>query len=85
MDSPMPAIVTAGGMRTDFIITRDGRKLPISVTPNILRDADGMAIGAVEFFRDRVIDGHDRHGLRLVPVLRSKLQLRNDKGSAAGV
>jgi PAS domain S-box-containing protein len=34
------------------IITRDGRKLPISVTTSILRDGDGMAIGAVEFFRD---------------------------------
>jgi len=34
------------------IITRDGRKRPISVTTSILRDADGMALGAVEFFRD---------------------------------
>jgi PAS domain S-box-containing protein len=34
------------------IITRDGRKLPISVTTSILRDADGRVIGAVEFFRD---------------------------------
>ena len=34
------------------IITRDGREVPISVTTTLLKDRDGTAIGAVEFFRD---------------------------------
>ena len=34
------------------IITRDGRKVPISVTTSLLRDDDGDVEGAVEFFRD---------------------------------
>ena len=34
------------------IITRDGRKVPIQVSTTILRDEEGDAIGAVEFFRD---------------------------------
>jgi PAS domain S-box-containing protein len=34
------------------IITKDGRKVPIRVTTEVLRDDDGQVIGAVEFFRD---------------------------------
>jgi PAS domain S-box-containing protein len=34
------------------IITRDGREVPISVTTTLLKDGDGAAVGAVEFFRD---------------------------------
>jgi PAS domain S-box-containing protein len=34
------------------IITRDGRKVPISVSTNLLRDEEGQTVGAVEFFRD---------------------------------
>jgi PAS domain S-box-containing protein len=34
------------------IISRDGRKVPISVSTTILRDANNRSIGAVEFFRD---------------------------------
>ena len=34
------------------IITRDGRRVPISVSTTVLRDPNGHFIGAVEFFRD---------------------------------
>jgi PAS domain S-box-containing protein len=34
------------------IITRDGRKVPISVSTTLLRDASNQCVGAVEFFRD---------------------------------
>ncbi|MBD3161171.1 MAG: PAS domain S-box protein [Candidatus Latescibacteria bacterium] len=34
------------------IITKDGRKVPIRVTTEVLRDETGEVIGAVEFFRD---------------------------------
>ncbi|MBI4831142.1 MAG: sigma 54-interacting transcriptional regulator [Candidatus Lindowbacteria bacterium] len=34
------------------IITRDGRKTPISVSTTLLRDDSKQCIGAVEFFRD---------------------------------
>jgi len=34
------------------IITRDGREVPISVTTTLLKDENGTAVGAVEFFRD---------------------------------
>jgi PAS domain S-box-containing protein len=34
------------------IITRDGRKVPISVSTTVLRDAERRHLGAVEFFRD---------------------------------
>jgi PAS domain S-box-containing protein len=34
------------------IISRDGRKVPISVSTTMLRDAHGQFVGAVEFFRD---------------------------------
>jgi PAS domain S-box-containing protein len=34
------------------IITKDGRKIPISVTTTVLRDSEGEVVGAVEFFRD---------------------------------
>jgi PAS domain S-box-containing protein len=34
------------------IITRDGRKVPISVSTTLLRDEDKQCLGAVEFFRD---------------------------------
>jgi len=34
------------------IITKDGREIPISVTTTLLQDESGVAIGAVEFFRD---------------------------------
>ncbi len=34
------------------IITRDGRKVPISLTTTILHDDDGKAIGGIELFRD---------------------------------
>jgi PAS domain S-box-containing protein len=34
------------------IVTRDGRKVPISVSTTLLRDECGECVGAVEFFRD---------------------------------
>ncbi len=34
------------------IISRDGREIPVSLSTEVLRDAEGDAIGAVEFFRD---------------------------------
>jgi len=34
------------------IITREGKRVPISVRTNLLRDDDGERLGAVEFFRD---------------------------------
>ncbi|MEN8148928.1 MAG: sigma 54-interacting transcriptional regulator [Planctomycetota bacterium] len=34
------------------ILTKDGRKRPISVTTSILRDPEDQVVGAVEFFRD---------------------------------
>ncbi len=34
------------------IIAKDGRKVPISVTTNVLHDEDGNLQGAVEFFQD---------------------------------
>jgi PAS domain S-box-containing protein len=34
------------------IITRDGRRVPISVSTTVLRDPKGQFVGAVEFFRD---------------------------------
>ncbi len=34
------------------IITRDGRKTPISVSTTLLRDEENRCVGAVEFFRD---------------------------------
>ncbi|GAB4347604.1 MAG: sigma 54-interacting transcriptional regulator OrpR [Candidatus Abyssubacteria bacterium] len=34
------------------IITRDGRKVPISVSTTLLRDEENQCLGAVEFFRD---------------------------------
>jgi PAS domain S-box-containing protein len=34
------------------IITRDGRKVPISVSTSVLRGENGERVGAVEFFRD---------------------------------
>jgi PAS domain S-box-containing protein len=34
------------------IITRDGRKVPISVSTTLLRDQSGAFVGAAEFFRD---------------------------------
>lgn len=34
------------------IITKEGCDLPISVTTTLLRDENGTAVGAVEFFRD---------------------------------
>ena len=34
------------------IITRDGREIPIAVTTTLLKDENGTAIGAVEFFQD---------------------------------
>jgi PAS domain S-box-containing protein len=35
------------------ILTRDGRRIPISVTTAVLRDDGGKFVGAVELFRDR--------------------------------
>ncbi len=34
------------------LITRDGREVPISVPPPLLKDESDVAVGAVEFFRD---------------------------------
>jgi PAS domain S-box-containing protein len=34
------------------IITRDGRKVPISISTTLLRDPSGQSVGAAEFFRD---------------------------------
>lgn len=38
--------------RTGFIIDRQGRKIPVSVSTAVLRDASGRVIGGAETFRD---------------------------------
>jgi len=35
-----------------YIVTADGRRIPISVSTAVLRDADGRVVGGVETFRD---------------------------------
>jgi PAS domain S-box-containing protein len=42
------------------ILTKEGCELPISVSTTLLKDAEGRAIGAVEFFRD-LSDLEDLH------------------------
>jgi len=57
------------------IITRDGREVPISVTTTILRDENGTAVGAVEFFRD----------VSEVEHLRNKLEQKQALGEIVSV
>jgi len=38
--------------RSGFIVTADGRRIPISVSTALLRDSNGSIIGAAETFRD---------------------------------
>ena len=45
------------------IITRDGREVPISVTTMLLKDENGTAVGAVEFFSDESEVEHLRNKL----------------------
>jgi PAS domain S-box-containing protein len=45
------------------IMTRDGRKLPVTISTTLLRDADGKPVGAVEFFRDLSIEEELRNRL----------------------
>ena len=51
------------------ILTRDGRKVPISVSTSILHDENGAAVGAVEFFRDLTeVEDLERRLERVTPV-----------------
>ena len=45
------------------IMTRDGRKLPVSISTTLLRDPQGRPVGAVEFFRDLSVEEELRHRL----------------------
>ncbi len=45
------------------IMTRDGRKLPVTISTTLLRDSDGKPVGAVEFFRDLSIEEELRNRL----------------------
>jgi len=56
--------------RTAFIVTAGGRRIPISVSTSLLRDARGNLRGGVETFRD----------LSLVEELRKELQGRYQLG-----
>lgn len=47
-----------------YIIRADGRRIPISVTSNVLLDADGKVVGGVESFRDLSEIHHLRRELR---------------------
>jgi PAS domain S-box-containing protein len=56
--------------RAGFIVSADGRRIPVSVSTAILRDADGRIVGGAETFRDlsvveelrRELDGRVRMG-----------------------
>ena len=51
------------------IITRDGRRVPIRVTTEVLRDGAGEVVGAVEFFRDiSEVENLERHYEGLEPL-----------------
>jgi PAS domain S-box-containing protein len=56
--------------RTAFIIDARGRRIPVSVSTALLRDADGRIVGGVETFRD----------LSLVEELRKELKGRFQMG-----
>ena len=56
--------------RSAFIIDADGRRIPISVSTALLRDAAGRVVGGVETFRD----------LSLVEELRRELEGRFELG-----
>jgi PAS domain S-box-containing protein len=56
--------------RAAFIVTADGRRIPISVSTALLRDAKGRVIGGAETFRD----------LSLVEELRKELSGRCQVG-----
>ena len=45
------------------ILTRDGRRVPISVHTTLLRDPSGQVVGAAEFFRDMSALENLRHEL----------------------
>ncbi len=38
------------------IVARDGQSIPVGVSTTLLTDEDGMAVGAVEFFRDLSVE-----------------------------
>lgn len=60
--------------RSAFIVTAQGRRVPISVSTAILRDAKGRAAGGVETFRD----------LSVVEELRKELESRYQMGDLVG-
>jgi PAS domain S-box-containing protein len=45
------------------IMTRGGRKLPVSISTTLLRDGGGKPVGAVEFIRDLSVEEELRHRL----------------------
>ena len=47
-----------------FIITADGKKIPVSISTALLRDADGNIIGGVETFRDLTVEEELKRELR---------------------
>jgi PAS domain S-box-containing protein len=65
MDSGRPII-----NKSAFIVDANGRRIPISVSTALLRDAQGSIVGGVETFRD----------LSLVEELRKELEQRHEVG-----
>lgn len=47
-----------------FIITADGKKIPVSISTALLRDADGNIVGGVETFRDLTVEEELKRELR---------------------
>jgi len=57
-----------------YIVDADGRRIPISISAAILRDADGNVIGGVETFRD----------LSMVEELRKELEAKHTFADIVG-
>jgi PAS domain S-box-containing protein len=60
------------------IMTRDRRKLPVSISTTLLRDAGGKPVGAVEFFRDLSVEEELRHRLAQCDAF-GNLRSENDR------
>ncbi len=57
-----------------YILDADGRRIPISISASVLKDADGKTIGGVETFRD----------LTMVEELRKELEKKYTCGDIIG-
>ena len=60
------------------IMTRAGRKLPVSVSTTLLRDEAGETVGAVEFFRDLSVEEELRSRLTACDAF-SNLKSSNER------